>query len=135
MAVLGRKYIEEMIAHAREEAPYEACGLLLGQEGRAVRLYRAANADKSPITYQLEPEEQFRIFMEMEEKGLDLWGIYHSHPTSPAYPSARDIKRAYFPESLYLIISLAGREPEVRAFLIVEGEVREEELLIEGAHG
>ncbi len=131
MAVLERRYIEEMMAHAREEAPKEACGLLLGREGRAVRLYRAANADKSATTYQLNPEEQFRIFVEMEEKGLDLWGIYHSHPVSPAYPSARDIRMAYFPESLYLIVSLAGKEPEVRAFWIVEGEVREEELIIE----
>lgn len=127
---MERRYIEEMVAHAREEAPKEACGLLLGREGRAVRLYRAANADKSATTYRLNPEEQFRIFVEMEEKGLDLWGIYHSHLTSPAYPSARDIRMAYFPESLYLIVSLAGKEAEVRAFRIMEGEVREEELII-----
>jgi len=127
---IERKYVEQIIAQAKGEAPYEACGIIAGKEGRAVKLYRAANAERSETTYRLEPEEQYRIFIEIEEKGWELWGIYHSHPAFPAYPSARDIEQAYYPEALYIIVSLAQEEPEIRAFRIVEGEVREEELVI-----
>jgi proteasome lid subunit RPN8/RPN11 len=130
MVSIERKYVEQIIAQAKEEAPYEACGIIAGKEGRAVKLYRTANAEHSKTTYRLEPEEQYRIFIEMEKKGWELWGIYHSHPAFPAYPSARDIKQAYFPEALYIIVSLAQEEPEIRAFRIVEGKVREEELVI-----
>lgn len=130
MITLPQEFAQEMIAQAKEEAPYEACGVIAGQEGRAVKLYQTANADHSKRTYRLEPEEQYKIFIEMEEKGWELWGIYHSHPTIPAYPSARDIEQAYFPEALYLIVSLAQEEAEIKGFRIVGGEVREEELVI-----
>jgi len=131
MVAIERRYVEQMVAQAKEEAPYEACGVIAGKGGRAVKLYRTANAEESKTTYRLEPEEQYRIFIEMEEKGWELWGIYHSHPAFPAYPSARDIEQAYFPEALYIIVSLAQEEPEIRAFRIVEGEAREEELSIQ----
>jgi len=131
MITLPQEFAQEMIAQAKEEAPYEACGIIAGKEGKGVKLYRAANAGKSTTTYRLEPEEQHKIFVEMEEKGWELWAIYHSHPAFPAYPSARDIEQAYFPDSLYLIVSLAQEKPEIRAFRIVEGEVREERLAIE----
>lgn len=130
MVSIERKYVEQISAQAKEEAPYEACGIIAGKGGRAVKLYRTANAERSETTYRLVPEEQYRIFIEMEEKGWELWGIYHSHPAFPPYPSARDIEQAYFPDSLYIIVSLAQEEPEIRAFRIVEGEVREEELAI-----
>jgi len=131
MITLPQEFAQEMIAQAKEEAPYEACGIIAGREGKAVKLYRTANAERSTTTYRLEPEEQYRIFIEMEEKGWELWAIYHSHPAFLAYPSARDIEQAYFPETLYIIVSLAPEEPEIRAFGIIEGEVREEELVIE----
>jgi len=131
MITLPQEFAREMIAQAKEEAPYEACGVIAGKEGKAVKLYRTANAEHSTTTYRLEPEEQYKIFIEMEEKGWELWAIYHSHPAFPAHPSARDIEQAYFPEALYLIVSLAQEEPEIRGFRIVEGEVREEELVIE----
>jgi len=128
---LPPEFAQEMIAQAREEAPYEACGVIAGKGGRAVKLYRTANAEHSTTTYRLEPEEQYKIFIEMEEKGWELWAVYHSHPAFPPYPSARDIEQAYFPEALYIIVLLAQEEPEIRAFRIVGGEVREEELVIE----
>lgn len=135
MITLPQEFAQQMIAQAQKEAPYEACGLIAGEGGKAVKLYRTVNAEHSTTTYRLEPEEQYKIFVEMEEKGWELWGIYHSHPASPPYPSPRDIEQAYFPEALYIIISLAQEEPEIRAFRIVEGEVREEELVVEGAPG
>ncbi len=130
MIMLPKEFAQEMFAQAKEKAAYEACGIIAGKGGRAVKLYLTANAEHSETTYRLEPEEQYKIFMEMEEKGWELWAIYHSHPAFPAYPSARDIKQAYFPEALYIIVSLAQEEPEIRAFRIVEGEVREEEVVI-----
>ena len=130
MITLPQEFAQEMIAQAKEEAPYEACGLIAGKEGKAVKLYRTANAAHSTTTYRLKPEEQYKVFIEMEEKGWELWAIYHSHPAFPVYPSPRDIGQAYFPEALYIIVSLAQEEPEIRAFRIVKGKVREEELVI-----
>ncbi len=131
MLELKKQHLEEMIAHARVEMPLEACGILAGRNGCAVRLYRASNADRSCVSYRLEPEEQYRIFMDIEKEGLEMLGIYHSHPTSPAVPSETDLKQAYYPEAIYLVVSLADPElPQVRAFRIVDDEVTEEEITV-----
>jgi len=128
---LKKLHLAEMIAHAREEAPLEACGILAGKGGRVVTLYRARNADCSPVSYRLEPEEQYRIFTDIEENGWDILGIYHSHPTHPAVPSGIDLKQAYYPEAVYFVVSLADPlEPRVRAFRIVEGEITEEQIAV-----
>ncbi len=131
MVYVKKQHLAEMMAHAEKEAPLEACGILAGKEGHAVKLYRATNADCSPASYRLEPEEQYRIFMDIEEKGWDILGIYHSHPTSPAVPSGIDLKQAYYPEAIYFVVSLADPvEPYVRAFRIVEGKITEEEITV-----
>jgi proteasome lid subunit RPN8/RPN11 len=128
---LTEEQVEEMIRHARREYPNESCGLLAGKDGRVEKVYQMTNADHSPVTYRLEPEEQFRIFMEIEEKGWELVATYHSHSHSPAYPSATDLELAFYPDSLYLIISLADRaKPTIRAFRIVEGMIEEERVKI-----
>lgn len=132
MIYLTRQQAEEIIAHAQAELPNEACGLLGGKEGRVEKVYRLSNADHSPVTYRLDPEEQYRAMMDMEERGWDIVAIYHSHVAAPAYPSATDVEKAYYPDSFYLIISLADRErPVLRAFRILEGEIEEVELVIE----
>lgn len=132
MVYLKKHHLAEMIAHAREEAPLEACGILAGEEDHVVKLYRARNVDCSPVSYRLEPEEQYHIFMDIDNKGWDILGIYHSHPTSPAVPSGIDLKQAYYPEALYFVVSLADSvQPEVKAFRIVEGEISEEEIAID----
>jgi proteasome lid subunit RPN8/RPN11 len=128
---LKKQHLAEMIAHAEEEAPLEACGILAGESDRVVKPYRARNADRSPVSYRLEPEEQYRIFIDIEEKGWDILGIYHSHPTSPAVPSGMDLKQAYYPEAVYFVVSLANPvEPQVRAFRIIEGEIAEEKIAV-----
>jgi proteasome lid subunit RPN8/RPN11 len=122
---------EEMIRHARREYPNEACGLLAGKDEWVEKVYQMTNADHSPVTYRLDPEEQFRVFMEIEEKGWELVAIYHSHSHSPAYPSAIDLELAFYPDCLYLIISLADRDqPTIRAFRIVGGMIEEERVEI-----
>ncbi len=129
---LDKRQVEEMIAHARAEAPQEACGVLAGPEGRVERVYRTTNVERSGVRYRLDPQEQYEILIELEQRGWELVGIYHSHPASEAYPSATDLEWAFYPDSLYFIVSLADQErPVIRAFRIVEGEVREEEIIVE----
>jgi [CysO sulfur-carrier protein]-S-L-cysteine hydrolase len=123
--------VDEMFAHARVELPNECCGIVASRDGAAVRLYRATNAEASPVRYGLDPQEQYRIMMEIEEQGWTLGAIYHSHTRSPAYPSQTDVNLAFYPDALYLIVSLRDPErPDLRAFTIVEGKIDEGELAI-----
>ncbi len=121
---------DELLAHAREEAPNECCGLIGGNDGVAKTVYRARNAEASPLRYNLDPQDQFRIMTEMEERGEELSAIYHSHTASPAYPSQTDINLAAYPDTLYLIVSLAEGEEDLRGFEIKDGEVAEIDLVI-----
>jgi proteasome lid subunit RPN8/RPN11 len=116
---------EELLEHAREDAPNECCGLIGGEDGVAKTVYRARNAEASPLRYNLDPQDQFRIMTEMEERGEELAAIYHSHTASPAYPSQTDINLAAYPDALYLIVSLAEGQKDLRGFRIVDGEVTE----------
>ncbi len=122
---------DELLEHARVDAPNECCGMIGGRDGTATTVYRATNAEGSPLRYNLDPQDQFRIMSEMEERGEDLAGIYHSHTRSPAYPSQTDINLAAYPDAVYLIVSLAEGETPLRGFWIRDGEVTEAELEIE----
>jgi proteasome lid subunit RPN8/RPN11 len=119
---------EEIIAHARSEAPNECCGMIASRDGEAVKVYRATNAAASPLRYEIDGAEQYRIQMQIENSGLDLGAIYHSHTRTEPYPSQTDINLAFYPDALYLIVGLADEEPEVRAFTIREGQVRDAHL-------
>ncbi len=121
---------DEMIRHARGELPYEACGIIAGvTEEEAVEFYPASNELKSETRYNIAPEDLYRIMMDLEKKGLDVWGIFHSHPATPAYPSATDLKQSYYPEAYYLILSFIDPEkPELRAFKIDREEMEEVEV-------
>jgi proteasome lid subunit RPN8/RPN11 len=132
MFAIEKHYIDEMIAHARQEAPLECCGVLGGRDGRVLKLYQATNAEHSRYCYNIESGELFRINRECEENGWQFLGIYHSHPDSAAYPSPTDIHlAALWSGSLYFIVSLSSPEkPEVRAFRIRDGEVTEEAIEI-----
>jgi proteasome lid subunit RPN8/RPN11 len=129
--VVPRRIYDELLAHAREDAPNECCGLVGGSDGAAATVYRAQNAEASPLRYNLDPQDQFRIMSEMDEAGEELVGIYHSHTQSPAYPSQTDINLAAYPDAIYLIVSLAEGEEPLRGFNIVDGQVSEAELSIE----
>lgn len=133
MFILEKRYVEEMIVHAKAEVPYEACGLLAGKDGQTVKLYRCRSAERSPYRYVIEPKDQLKALREIDENGWELLGIYHSHTGSPAYPSKTDVELAFYPETIYLIISLMNPEqPVIRGFRIVNGQVDEEELTFEG---
>ena len=107
---IAENVYREMLAAARTAAPIEACGLLGGTGERATKCYVLANTDASPEHYAMKPEEQFAAVKEMRRSGLGLLAIWHSHPASPARMSAEDMRLAYTPDVLYVIISLV--EPD-----------------------
>ena len=119
-----------MVAHALFCYPEEACGLLaVDGEGRLRMAYCLGNADRSAVTYSLEPEEHFRALRHAEANGWRLGGVFHSHTHSPARPSPTDVAQALEPDWLYMLVSLEDREaPEVRGFWIRDGKVAEEPL-------
>lgn len=129
--VISRQQLDDLVEHARAEAPNEACGILAGQGGRVIRVYRGTNIDANPgVRYYLDPVQQLDTFRDVECNGWEVVGIYHSHPESPAYPSGVDLDLAYYPDVAYVIVSLAQGCPEVRAFRIVDGKIDEEQLIV-----
>lgn len=124
--VLEQQYIDEMIQHARDDLPNEACGIIAGKDGRATKLYRAINAEASPYRYSVDPKDLLRIHREVDENGWEFMVIYHSHTQTEAYPSPTDVRLAAWPEAYYVLVSLAGASPVVRAFRILDGAVTEE---------
>ncbi len=122
---ITKKVIKEMMDHAKKEAPLEACGYLGAKDSSITKIYALTNIDKSNEHFSFEPKEQFLAVKDARAQGLEICAVYHSHPASPARPSLEDIKLAYDPDMSYFIISLAGRNEEVRAFSIKSGEVSE----------
>lgn len=131
--------LEMIIGHCVAALPDEACGLLAGREGTVETVYPMKNARSGPASYEMEPEEQFRVLKEIRAVGRALLGIFHSHPGGPACPSGVDAAKAYWPRALFpnspsavqVIISLADRaHPVARAFVIEQGSVEEAALSV-----
>ena len=126
---LDQSYADEIIAHAREDAPNECCGIIAGNDGNATKLYRAVNAEASPYRYNVDPKDLLRIYRDIDSNDWDVLAIYHSHTHTEAYPSPTDKRLAAWPEAFYLIVSLADdKAPVLRNFRIEDGEVTEEPL-------
>jgi proteasome lid subunit RPN8/RPN11 len=120
-----------MLAHVQAEYPLEACGLLAGINGRVCCLYPVENRLRSETAYEMEPGQQVRAMVAMEEKGWEMTAVYHSHPQGPATPSATDVAQLYYQEAIQVIVSLRDRErPVVRAFRVQGKNVEEVPLLI-----
>ena len=124
---------DELIAHARAEAPREACGLLAGRNGGITRVIRCTNVHPTPTTrYVIDPREQLKAFRAIESAGEELAGIYHSHPVSQPYPSPTDRAEAHYPDVFYVLLSLRTGQGEIRAFTIdPEQFVREVTIAVE----
>lgn len=116
-----------MIEQARADAPLETCGLLAGRDGRVTRVLPVPNALHSPVAYQMDGQALVDAMMACDYEPL---GIYHSHPAGPPVPSSTDVAKAFYPDSVYVIISLAQEPPSVRAFRILGGAVTQVELQI-----
>jgi len=134
MFELPQRYAEEIIAHAREEAPNECCGILAGKEGRILELHRAVNAEHSPYRFEIDNARLRRIHAEVEAAGWQFLAIYHSHAAGEARPSPADLALArgegadLWPGVVHLIVSLASDPPSLRAFRLDGGAALEEEL-------
>ncbi|AEJ61942.1 Mov34/MPN/PAD-1 family protein [Spirochaeta thermophila DSM 6578] len=123
--------IEEIVRHAREEAPIEACGYVAGVGDETRRIFRLTNADASPEHFSFIPEEQFVALKAARKEGLSLIGVYHSHPATPARMSEEDIRLANDTEMRYLIYSVA--EGVLRCFRVDEEKrVTEEPIEVTG---
>ena len=133
---LPQELAQELVAHAIRDLPNECCGLIAGRGGAAVRVLPATNSEGSPFMYVMDPQEQLRLMDEIDDAGDDLLAVYHSHTRSAAYPSRTDVELAFFPDTLYVIVSIADREaPVIRAFRLSRGapdgeQIHEEEVQI-----
>ena len=126
----------EIILHAKDEAPNEGCGVLLGKGDAVSQVRRARNVKASPVEYELDPKEHVDILRAADDARLDVVGFYHSHTFSEAYPSITDISKMSDWGYFYLIASLAdAAAPVVRAYWflghhIADAESRVEEVAI-----
>ena len=130
-------FVQALIDQARAEVPNEACGLLIGSApaadgGIALRYEATRNKAASPYRYEIDPEDLYRISVAADDADEVIWGIVHSHTHTPAVPSPTDIGLAFYPDALYVLVSLSDEEadvasgaPSVRAWRIVAGAIHE----------
>lgn len=109
----------------------EACGYLAERDAVVREVISLSNADASAEHFSLDPAEQFAALRRIRADGLELKGVYHSHPATPARPSTEDLRLANDPDLSYVIVSLAAGDPVIKSFRIQNGLATEEELLIE----
>lgn len=143
MPRIPRAIIEALVAHAREDLPNEACGMVHasdGADGAAIEAHRVKNDAASPYRYEMNPLQMLRLERQREDSGEALFAIYHSHVASEAYPSPTDVRMAFwppgaiegppmFPETYYILVALKYEPPAVRAFHIRSGGAIEEEAI------
>ncbi|MDR0747950.1 MAG: M67 family metallopeptidase [Tannerellaceae bacterium] len=122
--------IQAIIRQAQDELPHEACGLLAGSGDTVVKQFPMTNIDHSAEHFSFDPREQFHVLNTARKEGLRIIANYHSHPSTPSRPSEEDIRLAYDPDIIYLIVSLAAEEPVVRAFRIRDGKAKQEDIII-----
>jgi proteasome lid subunit RPN8/RPN11 len=134
MLEIKREFLHSIFEHCNAAFPNETCGILAGRYSRVEIVYSMTNAKPGPTYYEMHPGEQFRVMKDIRDKGLAMVGIYHSHPSGPAYPSRVDVEKAYwpgtlypnYPDAVYMIVSLMDRlKPIAKVFSIVEGTVTE----------
>ncbi|MEA2158910.1 MAG: [CysO sulfur-carrier protein]-S-L-cysteine hydrolase [Solirubrobacteraceae bacterium] len=129
---IARGLYEEMVSHAREEAPNECCGMVAARDGEIVKVYRATNVEASPFRFVIDGREQLKIYNEIESAELELGAIYHSHTRTEPKPSQTDINFGKaWPGVLWIIVGLSGDEVQVRTWRIDDNKVSEAELVVE----
>lgn len=127
--------VEQLVDHARADYPNEACGLIVGSApaadgGEPLRFEPTRNKAASPHRYEIHPDDLLRLTIATDDADEVFWAIVHSHVHSPAFPSPTDVGLAFYPDALYLLVSLADEQPEVRAYRIVDAEIFEVELVV-----
>jgi len=130
MIRLPKHIYDGIVSQAYNELPNEACGLLVGTENEIVKQFPLTNIDHSPEHFSFDPAEQFKVLKAARAESLQIIANYHSHPETPSRPSIEDIRLAYDPDILYLIVSLAAEVPVLKAFSIQNSMVSEVEIEI-----
>lgn len=117
---------EQMVVQAKALAPVEVCGILAGSDSKVEKLYKMTNVDNSSMHFMMKPKEQFAVVKDIRLAGLKMLAIYHSHPATPARPSAEDIRLAFTQDVIYVIVSLQDAyTADVKGFSIENGTVTE----------
>jgi proteasome lid subunit RPN8/RPN11 len=129
---IGELGYQQMVAHALDGLPNEACGLLAGTPGhsKAHVVYPCHNAAESSRIYTVDPLDHLKADRDAESRGMEIIGVYHSHTHTDAYPSPTDVKQAPDPSWHYVIVSLKDPEPVVRSYRIVDGKISEEPVVL-----
>jgi [CysO sulfur-carrier protein]-S-L-cysteine hydrolase len=128
---LTDEQVKQIVDHVRSEVPREACGLIAGRGGVAVVTTPMSNVATDPVHhYEMDNDALSRQLPAFTKQGLELIGIYHSHPRTEPFPSPEDVQNAFYPNTAYLIISLKGKAPHLAAWLIERGRVEPLELFI-----
>ncbi len=130
MLRISQQIKDQIIEHAQNGLPEEVCGYLAGTDRDVTKHYAMTNIDHSPEHFSFDPSEQFKVLREVRKEGLAILANYHSHPETPARPSVEDIRLAFDPDISYVIVSLAGELPDIKSFIIKNGEVEKEEIKI-----
>jgi proteasome lid subunit RPN8/RPN11 len=125
---LTRRTWAEMVGHAYDGLPDEACGLLAGPPGtnRCTAFYPCRNAAESSRVYTVDPKDHLRADRDAEDRGLEIIGVMHSHTHTEAYPSPTDVAQAPDPGWHYVIVSLRAEAPTLRSYRIVDEAISEE---------
>jgi len=133
MLILKKDLFDQIVRQCRNELPNEACGILAGKDSQVEKVFEMANAQKSPDFYFMDASQQLKVMKEIRGLGLEMLGIYHSHVASQAYPSAKDVELAFYPQVSYVILSFKEEnDPQIKAFKIQENSIIEEEIQILG---
>jgi len=132
---LSADMVQALIDHARAEYPNEMCGVIVGDRaaaegGSPLRWEPTRNRAASPLRYEIHPDDLLRLTIETENVGNEFWAIVHSHTHSPPRPSPTDVGLAFYPDAIYLLVSLADAEPAVATWRIVGGEIHAVELIV-----
>lgn len=129
---IARSLLDQILDHARRDAPDECCGLVGTVDGRAASVHATTNTVRSPLRFEMDGMELFRTIETIEDGGEELGAVYHSHTRSAPYPSQTDINfSANWPGIEWLIVGLAGEEPEIRSYTIEDGRVEEIDVEVE----
>ncbi len=126
---------QAMVAAAIRALPNEGCGLLVGRADEVVEIVPSPNVADSARVYEIDPRVLLRTFRDVETRGLEVIGVFHSHTHSAAYPSPTDVAQAPDPSWHYVLVSLAEKESDVRSFRILNGTITEEDLALDHDQG
>jgi len=130
MIKIPKSIYQQIVEHAKKESPLECCGILGGKDHAVEKAFELQNLDQSPVRYAMAPQEQLKVFDEMEKESMEMVAIYHSHTHTIPFPSETDVKLAFYAEVSSIIISLKEKDPVVKAFRIGKEAIYLEEIEI-----